>query len=144
MGTVSERQLSNNSHWILNFRYRVTSTTHHIFRSIIPEPHNRKTITWRALPLPLYALLGLLFLAYLSRRPNTRFLRMLVLPTVILSALGFSFGYVWTEPIFNVYNWAQCESVCPARHRLFITMIRRPLGRGHCCESTGLWLVQER
>jgi len=84
---------------------QLISTAHHAFRSIIPEPHDREVLTWRAFPLPLYAQLGLLFLAYLSRRPNTRFLRMLVLPTVILSAIGFSFGYVWTEPIFNVYNF---------------------------------------
>jgi hypothetical protein len=68
-------------------------------------------MTWKALPLLLYALLGLVFQAYLVRRPNTRFLRVLVLPTVILSALTFSFGYIWAEPMLNVYNWGQCTSV---------------------------------
>ena len=91
--------------------YRLTSTAHYAFRSIIPEPQDREVLTWRAFPLPLYTQLGLLFLAYLSRRPNTRFLRMLVLPTVILSAVGFAFGYAWTGPIFNVYNWSQCQYV---------------------------------
>jgi hypothetical protein len=65
-------------------------------------------MTWTALPLLFYALVGLLYMAYLTRRPYTRVLRMLVMPTVILSAFGFSFGYVWTEPTLNVYNWGQC------------------------------------
>jgi hypothetical protein len=91
--------------------YRLISAGCLAFRSIIPEPHDRREMTWTALPLLLYALVGLLYMAYLTRRPYTRVLRMLVMPTVILSAFGFSFGYVWTEPTLNVYNWGQCTPV---------------------------------
>ena len=124
---------------------RATSTAYFTFQCVIPEPHDRLAMTWSALPLILYALLGLLLLACLARKPNTRLLRMLVLPTVILSAFRFSFRYVWTEPILNVYNWGQRMSIPPVLLRPFISMaLCRPLGTNHRCKRTRFWPVQRR
>lgn len=80
------------------------------FRIIIPEPQNRQPISWRALPYFLFPLLGLFVMAALARRPNTWFIRMTLLPVVILSSIWASFNFMWTDPILNVYNWGQCAS----------------------------------
>jgi len=78
------------------------------FRNLIPEPHDREPITWKAIPFFAFAFARLFLLAYLARRSNTRIFRLLVLPTVIASALGASFRFVWTDPVLNVWNWGQC------------------------------------
>jgi hypothetical protein len=44
-------------------------------------------------------------MSYLGRRPDTHFIRLLLLPTLITTALYSSYGYVWLEPRHNVYNW---------------------------------------
>lgn len=51
-----------------------------------------------------------LFMAYLARRPNTYLIRLLLLPAVITATLSAAYGYAWTIPELNVYNWGQCES----------------------------------
>lgn len=44
-------------------------------------------------------------MSYLVRRPDTHLIRLLLLPTLISTALYSSFGYVWVDPRRNVYNW---------------------------------------
>jgi hypothetical protein len=44
-------------------------------------------------------------MSYLVRRPDTHLIRLLLLPTLITTALYSSYGYVWLEPRHNVYNW---------------------------------------
>ncbi len=44
-------------------------------------------------------------MSYLVQRPDTHLIRLLVLPTLITAALHSSYGYVWIEPKYNVYNW---------------------------------------
>ena len=44
-------------------------------------------------------------MSYLGRRPDTHLMRLLLLPTLITTALYSSYGYVWLEPRHNVFNW---------------------------------------
>jgi Membrane bound O-acyl transferase family len=44
-------------------------------------------------------------MSYLVRRPDTHLIRLLLLPTLITTALHSSYGYVWLDPRHNVYNW---------------------------------------
>ncbi|KAF5385687.1 hypothetical protein D9757_005537 [Collybiopsis confluens] len=77
------------------------------FRLIVPEPQNRVPITPTIFPYTLSYLIPFFFLAYLSRRPDTYLIRLLLLPIVIACALASAFRYCWTIPSLNVYNWGQ-------------------------------------
>ncbi|KAJ6605687.1 hypothetical protein B0H10DRAFT_2076689 [Mycena sp. CBHHK59/15] len=77
------------------------------FRTFVPEPRHRIPLTWSTAPTVLASYLPFVFLAYLARRPGTYYIRLLLLPTVIASALTAGFRYVWTIPELNVYNWGQ-------------------------------------
>jgi hypothetical protein len=44
-------------------------------------------------------------MSYLVRRPDTYFIRLLLLPTLITAALHSSYGFVWNDPRHNVYHW---------------------------------------
>jgi hypothetical protein len=46
-------------------------------------------------------------MGYLARRPHTFTLRLLLLPLVVVVAVGTYFRFMWTEPRFNLYNWGQ-------------------------------------
>jgi hypothetical protein len=59
------------------------------------------------LPVSCYA--PFIFLAYLTRRPDTYLIRLLLLPSVIVSILVAAYRFTWTMPELNVYNWGQCE-----------------------------------
>ncbi|TDL23297.1 hypothetical protein BD410DRAFT_747373 [Rickenella mellea] len=85
----------------------VYNQLHNAFRAVIPEPTKRIPITWRNYPNTLAFLIPLIFMAYLVRRPNTYLIRLFLLPTLIAMTLYACFGYMWTRPSFNVYNWAQ-------------------------------------
>ncbi|KAJ6585085.1 hypothetical protein B0H19DRAFT_409896 [Mycena capillaripes] len=76
------------------------------FRAFVPEPELRVPLTWINAPAVLACFLPFVFLAYLARRPGTYYIRLLVLPTVIVSTLSAGFRYKWTIPELNVYNWA--------------------------------------
>ncbi|KAJ7675720.1 hypothetical protein DFH06DRAFT_1317873 [Mycena polygramma] len=84
------------------------------FRTIIPEPDRRTPLTWSNAPIVLSLFLPFVFLAYLARRPGTYHIRLLLLPTVIACTLSTGYGFRWTIPELNVYNWAMsllCEVV---------------------------------
>lgn len=44
-------------------------------------------------------------MAYLTRRPDTFYLRLLLLPLVVVLAFGTYFRFMYTEPELNIYNW---------------------------------------
>jgi hypothetical protein len=44
-------------------------------------------------------------MSYLGRRPDTHLIRLLLLPTLISTALHSSYGFVFLEPRHNVFNW---------------------------------------
>jgi hypothetical protein len=50
-------------------------------------------------------------MAYLSRRPDTFYLRLLLLPLVICLTFGTYFRFMYTEPELNIYNWGQGEDL---------------------------------
>ncbi|KAH0832040.1 hypothetical protein J3R83DRAFT_12947 [Lanmaoa asiatica] len=54
-------------------------------------------------------------MAYLSRRPDTFYPRLLLLPLVICLTFGTYFRFMYTEPELNIYNWGQgllAEVIC--------------------------------
>ncbi|KAJ6559083.1 hypothetical protein DFH09DRAFT_1161808 [Mycena vulgaris] len=75
------------------------------FRAIVPEPHHRIPLTWLNAPTVLASFVPFVFLAYLARRPDTYYIRLLLLPTVIVANLTTGFRYTFTIPELNVYNW---------------------------------------
>ncbi|KAJ7147049.1 hypothetical protein C8R43DRAFT_538601 [Mycena crocata] len=75
------------------------------FRAVVPLPHDRIPLTWTTAPALLASFLPFVFLAYLARRPDTRPIRLLLLPTVLVSILSAGFRYMFTIPELNVYNW---------------------------------------
>lgn len=54
-------------------------------------------------------------MAYLVRRPNTYLIRLLVLPSLVVTTLRACFGYMWMDPRLNVYNWAEGEFYAGSR-----------------------------
>ena len=75
------------------------------FRTFVPSHQDRIPITWHTAPLTLLQFIPFSFMSYLVRRPDTHLIRLLLLPTLITTALHTSYGYVWIDPKYNVYNW---------------------------------------
>jgi len=73
------------------------------FRAVIPEVQNRAPVTLGVLAYLFVSFLPYLFMAYLAH-----LMRMLLLPTVVISAMRTAYRHVWTDPAINVYNWSQC------------------------------------
>ena len=71
----------------------------------MPTHQDRIPITWQTAPFTLLQFIPYTFMSYLGRRPDTHLIRLLVLPTLITTALYSSYGYVWLDPRHNVYNW---------------------------------------
>ncbi|KAJ4482026.1 hypothetical protein J3R30DRAFT_3455944 [Lentinula aciculospora] len=90
-----------------HFIHEMICGIHDFFRLLIPEPQNRIPITPGVIPYSLSWTIPFFFLAYLARRPETYFIRLLLLPTVIATTLASAFRYHWTIPALNVYNWGQ-------------------------------------
>ncbi|VDB91438.1 unnamed protein product [Peniophora sp. CBMAI 1063] len=74
-------------------------------RTLVPYPEDRIPLTLANAPYTTIQFIPFLTMAYLARRPNTYILRLLLLPILIVTALRAAFGYVWTDPRLNVYNW---------------------------------------
>lgn len=82
-------------------------SAHNAYRTIIPDPEHRIPIRLHHVPHLFLPLIPFLLMAYLSRRPDTFYLRLLLLPLVICLTLGTYFGFMYTEPELNIYNWGQ-------------------------------------
>ncbi|KAI0304492.1 membrane bound O-acyl transferase family-domain-containing protein [Multifurca ochricompacta] len=76
------------------------------FRTFVPPPQDRIPITWHTAPYMLVQFIPYSFMSYLVQRPDTHLIRLLFLPTLIITALHSSYGYVWLDPRYNVFNWA--------------------------------------
>ena len=87
--------------------FRIIFGVNQYARWLVPESHNRIPITWRTFPNTLAYFIPLIFMAYLARRPNTHIIRLLLLPTLLTTSLRSCFGYMWTDPKMNVYNWGE-------------------------------------
>ncbi|KAI0308460.1 hypothetical protein OF83DRAFT_247463, partial [Amylostereum chailletii] len=74
-------------------------------RTVIPPPEARIGVTWTNAPCLFEAVVPFTVMAYLVRRPDTRLMRVLLLPLVITTTLHSAFTYTWRDPRLNVYNW---------------------------------------
>ncbi|KDR82908.1 hypothetical protein GALMADRAFT_113056 [Galerina marginata CBS 339.88] len=88
----------------LEFKY----AAHQAFRTIVPDAEHRIPITWSNAVYPILCYAPFIFMAYLTRRQDTYFIRLLLLPTVISSILVAAYRFTWIVPELNVYNWGQC------------------------------------
>lgn len=77
------------------------------FRELIPAPHQRQLLTWKTVPYAFGYLLPLAFLAYLSRRQDTRLIRILLLPTAVVMCLRGTYAYDWFEPDYYFFTWCR-------------------------------------
>jgi hypothetical protein len=82
----------------------------HAFRVFVPEPKDRIPLTWSNSSLVILPVVPLLVLSYLSRRPQTQLLRLAILPLAVWSTLSAAYTYEWTNPVYNVYNFASGAS----------------------------------
>ncbi|KAF8272193.1 hypothetical protein EI94DRAFT_1769939 [Lactarius quietus] len=76
------------------------------FQAFVPPHRLRIPRTWHTAPYTLLPFVPYSFMSYLVRRPDTHLIRLLVLPTLITTSLHSSYGYVWLDPRYNVFNWA--------------------------------------
>ena len=76
-----------------------------VLTELIPPPHLRKPLTWRTLPSAFAYVIPFYFLAYLARRRDTRLIRLLLLPTIVVTALRGTFNYSWDLPAYAFPNW---------------------------------------
>ncbi|PPQ69106.1 hypothetical protein CVT25_004603 [Psilocybe cyanescens] len=93
---------------MVSLKHQLLWGANEAFRTIVPEPEHRTPITWNNAVYPLLCYAPFIFLAYLTRRPDTYLIRLLMLPSVITSILVAAYRFTWTIPELNVYNWGQC------------------------------------
>lgn len=84
---------------------RLTWGWNRAFRTFVPTHQDRIPITWYTAPFTLLQFIPFSFMSYLGRRPDTHLIRLLLLPTLISTALHSSYGFVFLEPRHNVFNW---------------------------------------
>ena len=77
------------------------------FRTVVPTEEDRIPLTIQNAIYPVLCYTPFIFLAYLTRRPNTYFIRLLCLPTVIIAILVSAYRFYWVPPELNVRNWGQ-------------------------------------
>ncbi|KAF8555710.1 hypothetical protein OG21DRAFT_1507333 [Imleria badia] len=93
----------------------VCQAAYDAYRTIIPCPQDRIPIRPHHVPRLLLPLIPFLAMAYLSRRPDTFYLRLLLLPLVICLIFGTYFRFMYADPELNIYNWGQgifAELIC--------------------------------
>ena len=94
-----------------DFSHLLDRSAHDAYRTIIPYPEHRIPIRLHHVPNLLLPLIPFFSMAYLSRRPDTFYLRLLLLPLVICLTCGTYFRFMYTEPELNIYNWGQGEGL---------------------------------
>ena len=87
--------------------YRLSYGAHLALRTVVPLEEHRIPLTLQNGIYPLLCYVPFIFLAYLARRPDTYFIRLLWLPTVITAILVSTYRFYWVPPELNVYNWGQ-------------------------------------
>lgn len=99
----------------------------HIFRSLIPLPQDRVPLDSHTWPHLLSPLPPIFFMAYLARRPNTYYLRLMSLPVTIFCCLRAGFGFVWLEARLNVCNYVYGQSTVSISSLVIIADIQKAL-----------------
>ena len=87
--------------------YRLQYGVHEAFRAVIPANEARIPLTLQNAIYPVLCYAPFIFLAYLARRPDTYFIRLLWLPTVITTILVGTYRFYWAQPEFNSFNYGQ-------------------------------------
>ncbi|KAI6041401.1 hypothetical protein EDC04DRAFT_2669306 [Pisolithus marmoratus] len=113
----------------------VMFSVHHLYRTIIPYPQDRIPIEPRHVLHLVAALVPLMYMAYLARRPDTFLLRVMLLPLVVLSLLGTFFRFKIDGVEYGPNNWGltSLALTCVARA---IDYTWRPEGTGADSDST--------
>ena len=75
------------------------------FREFVPRQQHRRLLTWTAAPYAFLYVVPYLFMAYLVRRRDTHLVRILLLPTVIATAIRCTWGYTVGNPWCTFYEW---------------------------------------
>lgn len=88
---------------------RIRDALERFYRLVIPAFEDRTPITPSTFLYTLAYVLPLTFLAFLARRPHTRTIRILLVPSVICITLHSCLGYKWTGRGMHVYNWGEGE-----------------------------------
>lgn len=76
-----------------------------VLYELVPDPSEKKPLTWATAPAAFGYLVPFLFMAYLSRRRDTQLIRLLLLPTIIFSAIRGTYAYGWSEPELAFAMW---------------------------------------
>lgn len=92
---------------MLPFSTVLLFTLRRIGRDLVPLPENRERLTWSTLPNAFAYIIPLLFMGYLTRRRDTKLIRLLLLPTVIFTALKGTYGYGGHDPRYNFFTWVR-------------------------------------
>ncbi|KAI0336368.1 hypothetical protein GY45DRAFT_1393759 [Cubamyces sp. BRFM 1775] len=69
------------------------------------QPTDYTPLTWRTIPRANIWLVAYFVMAYLTRRPGTYLLRLLLLPLTILLIIQCTTHYRIENPVFGWYNW---------------------------------------
>lgn len=86
--------------------YLKTIPPHDLFSYIISPPSERIPVSLSTVPWILVPATLLLVMAYLARRPGTWLWRLALAPIAFTATIRTAFGYEWTNPEFNAYNFA--------------------------------------
>jgi len=113
---------------------------HDVLRLLVPEQEDRIPVTPRTGMIQVLCYVPFVVLAALARRPDTYFLRLLILPVVISLIIVAAYHFTWIDPVFNVYNWGQCKFATWAILGLTLTCSSRSLRCRRNCKSTRVWL----
>ncbi|KAF9565753.1 hypothetical protein CPC08DRAFT_704454 [Agrocybe pediades] len=89
-------------------RHELSFAFQQAFRTLVPDQDHRIPIKLDNLILPVLCYAPFIFLAYLTRRPDTYLIRLLLLPSVVSLILTAAYRFTWSIPELNVYNWGQC------------------------------------
>ncbi|KIJ64536.1 hypothetical protein HYDPIDRAFT_132494 [Hydnomerulius pinastri MD-312] len=85
----------------------IHESAHNAYRILIPYPDDRIPIQTHHIPNLILPFIPFLYMAYLTRRPDTFTLRLMLLPLVLCLAFGTYFRFMYTKPEDNIYNWGQ-------------------------------------
>ncbi|TCD65574.1 hypothetical protein EIP91_002495 [Steccherinum ochraceum] len=77
------------------------------FRLLVPLPEDRELMTWQNFPQRYAYVIPFYFLAYLARRKDTHFIRLMTLPTVLVLAIRGTYAYGNPDPMAYFWEWTR-------------------------------------
>lgn len=97
MFTESER--------VFNRRIWGNATASDAWHALFIPPDQRTPISLKAGVYGAVPFALVVYMAYLSRRPNTFTIRVSLLPMVVLMVIGWQRNYYLAPPVPNLFNW---------------------------------------